>query len=512
MSAVAQIEIAEPSSHKATRSQIRGSGLLVMGYVLELAINFLPHLLLVRYLTTASYGTWAYAISLITAFQTFTLCLNDGLQRFVPIYHEQRDYGRLFGCIVVAFGTTVAIGCAFVSAFYFAPQAVAKVLQEKQAINLLLLLVVLIPVEAVEVMLMRLFACFHKARQIFYLQHVATPLCRLVLVLLLIVWSKDLKFLALGRIAIAIHTTILYGWMLVRLMRQEGLFRDLRHRIVLPFRQMFYFSSPMILSTALSMLENALIVLLLQRSHGITAVAFYRVVLPVAAINNMVMNAFSWLYVPSAARLLARNDYSGINHLYWRTAGWICVLTFPIFAITFCFAGPLTMFLYGQRYAQSAMVLAVLAIANYSNVALGFNGVTLKVLGKIKYVLASNLTTSTVKITLFFLLIPWLGPIGAALAFATGVLVYNLLMQLGLHSAARVQLFEKEYLSFFLMIAFSTCCLLSIRLLTGNNIYLAGTFTLLASWMVLITARKQLKIAETFPEMRRLPLVGHLFA
>ena len=512
MSAATQIDIPESSSQKTTRKQIRGSGLLLIGYVVELAINFTPHLLLVRYLATASYGTWAYALSLITAFQTFTLCLNDGLQRFVPLYHERREYGRMFGAMIVAFAGTLAIGSGFVAAFYLAPHAVAKVLREQQAMNLLLLLVMLVPIEAIEVMFMRLFACFHKARQIFYLQHIAAPLGRLILVVLLITWHKDLKFLAIGRLALAIPLTILYAALLIGLMRREGLFRTLEQKIVLPIREIFLFSSPMIMSTALSMIENALIVLLLERWHGISAVAFYRVVLPLAAINSMVMNAFSWLYVPSAARLLAKDDYPGINHLYWRTAGWISVLTFPIFAITFCFAGPFTTFLYGQRYAESGTVLAVLAIANYSNVSLGFNGVTLKVLGKIRYVLGANLTTATVKIVLFFLLIPSLGPVGAAIAFATGVLAYNLLMQWGLHSAARVKIFEREYLTFFLVIAFSTIGLLSTRLFMGNNIYLAVGFTALASGIVLITAKKQLSIAEIFPETTRLPLVGQFLA
>src|SRR5690242_15036233 len=118
MSAIAEASVAGSLSERTTRTQIRGSGLLFAGYIVELAINFTPHLLLVRYLATSSYGAWAYALSLIAAFQTVTLCLNDGLQRFVPIYHERREYGRLFGAIIVAFATTLGIGCAFAAGFY----------------------------------------------------------------------------------------------------------------------------------------------------------------------------------------------------------------------------------------------------------------------------------------------------------------------------------------------------------------------------------------------------------
>jgi len=512
MSAIAEVSLTGSLSDRTTRTQIRGSSLLVVGYALELAINFTPHLLLVRYLATASYGAWAYALSLIAAFQTFTLCLNEAMQRFVPMYHEQREYGKLFGCIVLAFAVTLGIGSAFIAVFYLAPQTMGKLLQQQQAMSLVMLLIVLVPIEAVEIMLMRLFACFHRARQIFYLQHVVAPLGRLILVVVFILLHKDLRFLATGRIVLAILITLLYGSMLAALMRELGLFQGLRGSIELPFREMFVFSSPMMLATALSTLENALIVLLLGRSQGVTAVAFYRVVLPLAALNSTVMNAFSWLYVPSASRLLARGDYSGINHLYWRTAAWISVLTFPVFAMTFCFAEPITTYLYGQRYAQSGAVLALLAIAYYSNVALGFNGVTLKVLGKIRYVLTANLASAVLKIGFSLMLIPMFGARGAAAAVALGLISYNVFMQSGLSLIAKINIFEREYLRFSILLAFITAALFSLRGVVGQHISLAIVFTGGASWIVLLAAKHRLSIAATFPEALRLPVVGRFLA
>ena len=512
MSATTEAAVAGSLSDTTTRTQIRGSGLLVIGYLLELAINFTPHLLLVRYLATTSYGAWAYALSLIASFQMFTLCLNEALQRFVPIYHERREYGKLFGCIIVAFAATVIIGCAFIAVFYLAPKTMGGLLQQEETMSLLMLLIVLVPIEAIEVMLMRLFACFHRARQIFYLQHVVAPIGRLLLVLVFIFLHKDLRFLAMGRVVLAIPITLLYGTMLAVLMHRLGLFQGLQRRIVLPCREMFVFSSPMILSTALSTLENALIVLLLDRSQGVTEVAFYRVVIPLAALNNIVMNAFSWLYVPSASRLLAKNDHAGINHLYWRTTAWISVLTFPIFALTFCFARPITTYLYGERYAQAGVVLALLALASYSNVALGFNGVTLKVLGKIRYVLTAQLVSAAIKISFSLMLIPLFGARGAAAAVTLGLISYNFFMQSGLRLAAGIKMFEMEYLPLSILIGISTGALFFLRGVLGQHISLAILSTAGASFIVLLAAKHRLSIATTFPEALRLPVVGRFLA
>ena len=42
------------------------------------------------------------------------------------------------------------------------------------------------------------------------------------------------------------------------------------------------------------------------------------------------------------------------------------VLAFPIFLATACFAQPLTIFLYGARYASSAPILAILSLGYFS--------------------------------------------------------------------------------------------------------------------------------------------------
>jgi O-antigen/teichoic acid export membrane protein len=513
MSALEQIapDVSPLAAEETTRNQIRGSGLLLTGYVVELLINFLPHLLLVRYLATVDYGAWAYALSLVVAFQTFTLCLNDGMQRFVPIYHVQRDHARLLGCVLIAFASTLLIGGAFIAAFYLFPGPATRLLQEKESARLLQALLILVPLEAVEVMLMRLFACFHRARLIFCLQHVLSPASRLLVVLLLIGLHQTLWFLAVGRVCSAALMAVFYLTMLRKLIRQEHLLEVFKSRVIWPIREMLTFSSPMIVSTALSTVENALIVLLLDRFHGVTGVAFYRVVLPIAAMNNLVMNAFSWLYVPTAARLLAKGDYLGINHLYWRTAGWISVLTFPIFAVTFCFSGPLTALLYGHRYEAAAPILALLAFANYSNVALGFNGITLKVVGKIKYVLAVSIGTSLLRVVLALALIPRYGGTGAAAAIAASMVAYNCFMQWGLRVIRGVRAIEQQFLIFPVLLVGSTALVFSVRQLTAD-VYTGAAATLLACLLVFVVARKYLSIAETFPEARRVPILGKFFA
>ena len=79
---------------------------------------------------------------------------------------------------------------------------------------------------------------------------------------------------------------------------------------------------------------NTTNVLMLQAFGSTTDVADYRVVQPAAKLNLLVMTSFSLLFTPQAARFFARGDKAGINNLYWRTAAWTAVFSFPVFAMT----------------------------------------------------------------------------------------------------------------------------------------------------------------------------------
>jgi hypothetical protein len=93
------------------------------------------------------------------------------------------------------------------------------------------------------------------------------------------------------------------------------------------------------------------------------------------------------------------------------------------------------------------------------------------------------------------------------------LIMQNLLRQLGLWlGGGGISFFEKQYASFFLVLGSSALGLCLIQRFTPNNIYVALTLSLSVSAFVLWLVKKHLKIADTFPEILRLPLIGRLLA
>ncbi|MFQ5737387.1 MAG: flippase [Acidobacteriota bacterium] len=508
-------KVSSQSGGGTAAPQIRGSTLLVTGRLIAVGLNFAAQVSLARYLGTDDYGLFFYALSFVAFWQAFaTLGFKRAISRFVPIYDEKGEIEKLFGTILLSGGVVIATGLTIIGTFYLAPGLFSHFLiQGDRAVVLLSILVFLVPVEGLDLLLVHLFAAFGEPRAIFFRKYVLGPGLKLLVVLLLISLGTSVKFLAWGYLLASVAGLTLYLWVLLGIFRRRGLFQSCRLRTLrIPVREVLSFTLPVLTSDLLTVVMNPVSVLLLGYFHDASEVARFRVVLPAARFNTLVMSSLGMLYTPAAARLFARKDTRGINSLYWNTAAWTAVLSFPIFAMTFCMASPLTTFLYGARYESSATILALLALGYYFNASLGFNGVTLKVLGKVRYTVAIDLLTLATNAAANMILIYRYGALGAALGTAGTMVFHNILKQAGLGLVSGLHVLDWKYVSFYLTIGGGVLALVAVQFFAPRNVYLGATFVLLTALFVLAAGRKKLDIGQTFPALLRIPVLRFFLA
>lgn len=510
----AGIDPSTTADDEATTRQIRGSTLLTAGRAVSLAINFAVQVLIVRYLSQEGYGAFAYALSIVAVGESIvTLGLDRAVTRFVPMYDEGRDDGRLLGTLVLATATVIGLGILFVvGAIGLQGWLAGTAIGDPELVTVLVIMAALAPVQAYDGLLIGMFAIFGNAWGVFVRKHVLTPMFRLAAVGALIVAGGDVGFLAGAYVVAGLIGVLIYTRMLWTLLARTGLLARLRAaRMTLPTREVFGFALPLLSSDLVFVVLTASDVVLLEHFHDATEVAAFRVVHPAAHLNQIVFTSFALLFTPLAARLFARRDRAGIDRLYWRTATWLAVFSFPIFALTFSLAGPLTAALYGERYADSAIYLALLAIGYYFNVALGFNGLTLKVLGRIRYVVTLNLLAAIANVALNLLLIPRYGALGAAIGTSATLVIHNLLKQAGLGRDTGIALFDRSALRVYVVIALAAALLVALTFLVELTLPAQLAVVAVTAAAVLALNRDVLQIAETFPAVARLPGARWMF-
>jgi O-antigen/teichoic acid export membrane protein len=498
----------------ATKREIRASTLFLAGRLILVGLNFLTQVLIVRYLSKTDYGAFAYALVVVTLVEAvITLGLDRVDKQFMATYDEQRDYPHLAGTIALVLGTVLSLGLAATLLLYGVQGWVAgSVISEGQVVTILLVLILLAPIQAVDNLTMSLFGVFARPRAVFVRRYVLNPGLRLVVVALLIAGESDVTFLAAGYVAAGAVGVMLYGGMLIRLFRKRGLLGYFRpSRIKVPFRRVFGFSLPLTTTDLATQFMHNMGVFLIGLHYGAPEVAALRAIVPAAHMNQVVIRSFTFLYAPFAAREVVHDRRDAIRDLYWQTAIWITVFSFPLFAVTFSLAEPVTVALFGERYRESATLLAVLALGYYFVAASGFNGITLQVFGQVRFLVVTNLVATAVNAVLFLLLIPPYGALGAAIAMSATLVFHNILKQAALRLRTGVDVFDWSYLRVYVAVTASALALWLVQLTIAPPVLVGLGLAGLASALVLAVSRSKLRVAETFPELRRIPFARRLF-
>ena len=493
----------------SARGHIRGSSLLLVGRFLAKGLNFLVQVLIVRYLSRSDYGSLAYALSIVAFVQALaTFGLDRAITRFVPMYHERGEYGKLFGTVLMVLGTITSIGIGATLLIVAFQAFFTDSLQlDRQTLSLLLVLIFLAPIQSIDEVLVGLFAVFAKPRAIFFRKHVLAPLLKLLVVAALIATGGNVLFVAGGYFLAGLVGTSICMAVLWQVMRKQHLFDHFRaSELEMPWREVLFFTVPLLTSELVHVVMTTMDVIVLQLYGSTNEVAALRAVQPLALMNQLVMASFATLFIPMASRLFARGDRKGINDLYWQATVWIAVMSFPIFLLTFSVAEPVTVLLYGDRYASSASILAVLSLAYYFNAATGLNGLTLKVCGELKYIVAMNVGAAALNLVLILVLIPRYGALGAAVGTSITIIVQTLLKQYGLQRTG-VKPFDLRHAPMYALIASTALGLFVAQHWLGFPAPLSLGLAAVACVAVLAMSWRSLEAAEMFPELRRLKLL-----
>jgi O-antigen/teichoic acid export membrane protein len=487
--------------------QIRGSTLLFLGKLLTILIHFGSQVLIVRYLTQSEFGAFAYALSIVTLAQAIvTFGLDRAVTRFIPIYEERGERGKALGTLLLVASTVLSLGLA-VLLIAIGFQAVGGAINSPLASSLVVILIVLAPIQALDSIMIGMFAVYAKPRAIFFRKYVLEPALRLIVVLALIGFGQGVRTLAIGYVVAGAIGVLAYSAILVRLLRQTGFFsRASFASISLPVREVFAFTIPILTSDLVYLAMNTSDAVLLGRFGSLGDVAAFKVVQPAARLNQLVFTSFSLLFTPVAARLFARRDRAGMDQLYWTTALWIAVLTFPIFVLLTSLGTPLTGLVYGERYQSSGTYLTLLSLGYYANAALGFNGLTLKVVGRVKYIVGINIAAAIGNVALNLLLIPAFGALGAAIGTTTTLLAFNALKHIGLRPTG-VRLMPDELARTYAVIAAIPLALLAVQVVADPPIVVVLVLAGIGSLIVLRLARPWLRAHEAFPRLMKLRMI-----
>jgi O-antigen/teichoic acid export membrane protein len=149
----------------------------------------------------------------------------------------------------------------------------------------------------------------------------------------------------------------------------------------------------------------------------IRAVTFYAVPLNITQKFSAVQFIFSGAFFPAASELHGLKDTDRLRRLYLASMKLQLVLVLPLAILVAGFARPLLGSWVGQSFAvNSTAVLIILAVAYGVANVIGVPGLASDATGHAHWTAAFAVVSAVINVTLTLILVPRLGPIGAAYA------------------------------------------------------------------------------------------------
>jgi O-antigen/teichoic acid export membrane protein len=492
---------------RLNKRNVRGSMLLLVGRLVSLLFTVVTQIVIVRALSKADYGVFAYAFTL-TAAGRVVMSLGQGrlLSRFMAKYEEENDYARMFGAILMAVGSIALTATALLGAMAagLAP-LIGRSFDNPSTTGVLLVLMFLAPLNALDQVFVSIFAVFSKPTAIFFRKYLLTPALQLAVVVFIALTGGTVAALALGYVLTSAFGIVIYFWLFFVVMRERGItFRLGKDRIIFPFKEVFSFSVPTLTTELAYLVTNTGSVIILGHYRGAKAIADFRAVLPAARLNQVVYQTFVTMFLPMTTRLHTRGDHEGVRETYWHSSHFLAVSTFPVMVMTTVFARDTTVTLFGHRYASAAVVLVALSIGFYVSIALGFNIYVLQVYGRLKFLVYSNIGVCVVSLGLAFALSPKYGASGAAIASGATMAAQNIVNQMALIRVMGWGPDPMRWIRPYLAVTAGLLVLMAVRLLFDPGFVVAVLVSAVVSLGLVRKTRNDLHLLSLFPELKRI--------
>jgi O-antigen/teichoic acid export membrane protein len=144
-----------------------------------------------------------------------------------------------------------------------------------------------------------------------------------------------------------------------------------------------------------------------------------------AMLTSFILMAVNLVVAPRFAALYKQGNMEGLRRLALTSVKLMVVFAVPIVALMLVFPSFL-MGLFGEGFSSGGHLLQILALGQFVNVVTGSVGYLLSMSGHEKDLRNTVLISGPLAIALAFLLTPWLGATGSAIATAISVATQNL--------------------------------------------------------------------------------------
>lgn len=209
-------------------------------------------------------------------------------------------------------------------------------------------------------------------------------------------------------------------------------------------RDFWRFTTPRAVASVIQLVLQRSGILLVSGLLGFASGALFTSATRFVIVGQLGNQAISTAVQPRLAEALTRGDRATANALYQSSTGWLVLTAWPIYVMTAVFA-PVYLRLFGDAFTTNSAIAIVwlMAIATMFANGCGMVDMVLAMAGKTSWNLINVIIALIVNVVLTIVLIPPMGLAGAAVAWATALIVSNAIPVIQIARSLKLQPFSR---------------------------------------------------------------------
>lgn len=375
-----------------------------------LFIQFLASIVVARLLGAEGYGAYTYAMTwAVLVGMLLPLGLGDLSIRELPGFVARGEGGRVSGYLLMTVVTIAVCGALVAGVFAFLEWR--EILVLRPGWKLVSAMAVL---HALVLTTSHLLNGFQRILTSQFLETIFRTVVYLLLIGFVLLIGLQLTPVGIYKLSI-VAAMVALAFMIAVL--ASAFQRDAggRTELVVEYRAWIAGAIPLVMTTLANRLQLDLDVLMVGSMMGEYEVGLYRAAARGAALVSVANMVSLQLVAPMLSRALARQDHQEAQRLLSHAAIVSLLSGAPIIAL-FGIGATFYLHLYGSEFTAASSALHLLLVGQAAIILAGPDAILLIMLKREKTVLLVSAIGVTANFTLNYLLIPYLGMNGAALA------------------------------------------------------------------------------------------------
>lgn len=416
----------------------RGASAAFLGKVLGMGAGFLLQVFMARMLGVDEFGFYMYALAWVyIAMMLALLGFDTALLRFIARYQALQDWGRLRGVLRHAMQWVLVAGLVAGALAALLAWLLGDRLEPGLA-PVLFAAAPLIPLFALSALRQSALRGYKRVFQAELPDSVFRPLLIMALVAVWWAWQDDVRATdaMLIQMVAALAAFVLGGWWLYRA-TPAGV-----HAAAPEYdREWVRVALPMLLIAGLHLILKQTDVIMIGALASAREAGIYAAMVRLADLAVFGLTAANAITAPMISELYSSGRRAELQRLLTLSSRAVLVFTLAVGAVLVV-GGHWIAALFGPEFTSGVGALWILLAAQVVNAATGPVGYLMTMTGHQNAVLVIQGLAAAINVALNWLLIPLYGMAGAAIATATAIVFWNVVMfvyvnrQLGLRSIA----------------------------------------------------------------------------